>query len=83
MRRFHAAGAISPQTAVSLDQVGIRDSLIFRYLRSRHVIVEAGARRFYIDAVAEAKFRHRRFVFTAVALGIGIVLLLVLIGMSI
>ena len=38
-RYFHTAGAVSPEAAASLGQVGVRDSLVFRYLRSRGVIV--------------------------------------------
>lgn len=84
MRRFHDAGAVSPATAATLDEVGIRDSMVFRYLRSRGVIVDAGGGRFYLDPDAERKFRQRRFVFTAsvLAVGLGVILVLVLFAMA-
>ena len=79
MRRFHEAGADSPETAATLDQVGVRDSLVFRYLRSRGVVVDAGGERFYLDPDAERKFRQRRFAVGVSVLAVGLVVILVLI----
>jgi hypothetical protein len=79
MRRFHDAGALSPATAATLHHVGVRDSLVLRYLRSRGVIVDAGGERFYLDPDAERKFRQRRFVFTTSVLAVALAVILVLV----
>ena len=79
MLRFHGAGAVRPETTSTLDQVGVRDSLVFRYPRSRGVIVDVGGGRFHLDPDAERKFRQRRLVFTASVLAVVLVVIVVLI----
>ena len=83
MRRFHDAGAVSPGTAATLGHVGVRDSLVLRYLRSRGVIVDAGGERFYLDPDAERRFRQRRFVFVVRVLAVGLIVIVVLIAFAV
>jgi len=76
VRHFQEAGAISPSSARSLDDVPQAHTLGLRRLRRRAVIREAQPDRFYLDeGVWEALGRtHRRVSFAVLAL---IVLLIV------
>jgi hypothetical protein len=78
MRRFHDAGAVDADSAKTLSDAGVRDSLVLRYLKSRGVIREGKAGRYYIDSQAERRFRKRRFTFTVtlICIGIGVILTL-------
>jgi hypothetical protein len=67
VRHFREAGAISPSSAKSLDDVHVRHSLAVRRLRHRVVIREAQPDRFYLDEeVWDALGRTRRQVSLAV-----------------
>ncbi|RIK71473.1 MAG: hypothetical protein DCC67_20300 [Planctomycetota bacterium] len=57
---FTAAEATSPQRASSLEQLGQRDSWIFRRLVAAGVFVRAGATEFWLDERAAAEFMERR-----------------------
>ena len=47
---FRDVGAVSPETAVTLDQAGVEERVGFRRLRQHEVIREgAGADRYYLD----------------------------------
>ena len=60
LRRFQEAGAISPDTAKGLEQVGCRDSRMFRRLVRREVIRQAGPGKYYLDVEAAQAFRKAR-----------------------
>jgi hypothetical protein len=68
VRHFREAGAVSPSSAKSLDDVHVRHhALGLRRLRHRVVIREAAPDRFYLDEeVWEALSRTRRQVSLAV-----------------
>lgn len=67
VRVFQAAGALSPPTARSLDELQPHHQLALRRLRRRAVIREAAPDRFYLDLeVWEAVSRTRRQVSLAV-----------------
>ena len=70
MGRFHGAGATSPETARKLEEIGQRESLVFKYLCARGVIVQAGGGLYYLDPVGERRFRKRRFRLVATVLGV-------------
>ena len=75
MRRFHDAGATDSNSARLPSEMGIRDSLVFRYLRFRGVLREAESGRYFLDAEAERIFRRKRFQFTLAVMSCGVVVL--------
>jgi len=76
MRRFEDAGATSPASARTPEELGCRQSFVFKRLVKQGVFVEAPGHRYYIDLVTAAAFRARR---RAVVLAIvGIALLVVI-----
>ena len=60
LRRFQEAGAISPDTAMSLEQVGCRDSRMFQRLVRREVIRQTAPGQYYLDVAAAKAFRQAR-----------------------
>ena len=60
MRRFHDAGAVGPDRAKTLTEIGQRRSLVFRYLCARGVIAQAGPDSYYLAPAQESLFRKRR-----------------------
>jgi hypothetical protein len=60
LRRFQEAGAISPDTAKSLVQVGCRDSRMFQRMVRREVIWQAVPGKYYLDVEAAQAFRKAR-----------------------
>ncbi len=75
LRRFHDAGATDAKSARLLAELGVGDSLVFRYLRFRGVVREAEPGRYYLDAEAEKNFRLKRFQFTLAVMSCGVVVL--------
>ena len=75
LRRFHDAGAEDAKSARRLNEMGIADSLVFRYLRFRGVVREAESGQYYLDAEAERNFRRKRFQFTLAVLSFGVVVI--------
>ncbi|HSL21400.1 MAG TPA: hypothetical protein VK886_07690 [Vicinamibacterales bacterium] len=71
MRKFRERRAVSGDSAVTLAELGQRDSWVFRGLVKRGVIHNAGADRFYLDQQAADAFVERRrqvFVWSLAAL---------------
>lgn len=61
VNRLRMAGAVNPQQARALEELGIARGVILRRLRERAVIREAGQDRFYLDEPSwEAVRRGRR-----------------------
>jgi hypothetical protein len=60
LRRFQEAGAVAPESAMSLEQVGLRDSRMFQRLVRREVIRQAGPGKYYLDVQAAQAFRTAR-----------------------
>jgi hypothetical protein len=60
MRRFREAGATSPPSACTPEDVGCRNSWIFRRMTARRVFVEAKPGRYYIDEMASGDFIRMR-----------------------
>lgn len=64
IRTFRRAGATSPQTAKTLEELGCRRSLPFRKLERRGVLVEVPDERYYLDEDAAEEFAtYRRMIF--------------------
>jgi hypothetical protein len=64
MRAFRRAGATSPDTAKTLEEVGCRRNLSFRKLERRGVLVEVPGPRYYLDEDAAEEFAtYRRTIF--------------------
>jgi hypothetical protein len=79
LRAFRHAGAISPEKAKTLQELGCRRNLSFRKLEARGVLVSVPGDRWYLKEDAAEEFAaYRRVVFLlslAVALvALGIVL---------
>ena len=67
MRRFRQAGATSPASARTVDELHLHTNLALRRLRHRAVIREAGAGHLYLDEeVWDALGRTRRRVSIAI-----------------
>ena len=49
VNRLRTAGAVTPEQARTLEELGITPGVILRRLRERAVIREAGPERFYLD----------------------------------
>jgi hypothetical protein len=60
IRRFKEAGAVSPETAVELDQIGLRDSRVFRRMVDRDVFKTTVQGKYYMDVDAAEEYRKRR-----------------------
>ena len=60
MRRFAEAGATSPATAMTPEEIGCRQGWIFRHMEAKGVFVSVGEGRFYLDELAAESFRRRR-----------------------
>lgn len=69
VRAFREHGATSPETARSLTELGLSEGPLLHGMRLRHVIVDVGSDRFYLDTAREqAVDRTRRVVVAVVAL---------------
>jgi hypothetical protein len=61
IRRFREAGATTPKFARSLEDLGCRNSWIFRRLVTRGIFVETKPGRYFVDEFAADEFvRVRR-----------------------
>lgn len=78
---FHSAGAVNPAGAMSLESVGIDETLAVRRLKRRAVIREAAPGLFYFDEdVWQALRSMRRRMAFMLAGSLTLVLLLILYG---
>ena len=77
IRAFREHGATSPETARSLVEVGLSDGVLVHVMKLRHVIVNVGGDRFYLDqARDQAVERTRRVVVVVAALVVAAVIIL-------
>jgi hypothetical protein len=82
LRCFKEAGAVSPDTAMDLEQVGCRDSRMFRWLVRREVIRLTPEGKYYLDVEAAHAFRQVRRARALVVLVIILMIVVVLIYFS-
>lgn len=79
--RLRTAGAVSPEQARTLDELGINKGVILRRLRERAVIRQTGGDRFYLDEPSwEAVRRGRRRAIHVLGLIALVILFAVLFG---
>ncbi len=67
LRAFQRAGATGPETACSLADLGLRESLIFRGLLRRGYIVEAPGG-YYVNLARVAERRRRARILAIVSI---------------
>lgn len=61
VNRLKVAGAVSPEQARTLEELGITSGVILRRLRERAVVRKAGPNRYYLDEPSwDAVRRSRR-----------------------
>lgn len=66
---FRSHGATSPATARTLDELKLGHGMLVRIQEHRHVLVDAGDGRFYLDEAREAAVsRTRRLLLAAIVL---------------
>jgi hypothetical protein len=70
IRRFEQLGAISPNRAVSIDQLGESMGFIMRRLISQGVIAESGRGRYYLNPGKLEEFNALRRKKATIVLGI-------------
>ncbi len=60
MRSFAKEGATDPSHSVTLEELGFRESWVFRRMVKRGVFVAIGSGRYYLDEEAAQQFRRLR-----------------------
>ncbi|HPR63352.1 MAG TPA: hypothetical protein PK014_03955 [Thermoanaerobaculia bacterium] len=66
---FRSVGALSPESARTLAEIGVTKSPLFEMLRHRGVFVELQEGRFYLDEARELETRQfRMYLVTGIAL---------------
>jgi hypothetical protein len=72
MQRFRDAKATDPKSAITLEDIGCRNSWVFRRMVARGVFIETGEDQYYMDEDAARWFVKRRgrvmVIFIAVAI---------------
>jgi len=74
IRAFRRAQATSAQSARSLAEIGLHESLVFRIQKSRGVVVETEPGRYYLDEEQEAKNKRLRRILLAFIMALAVVL---------
>ncbi|MBK9550537.1 MAG: hypothetical protein IPO52_15920 [Gemmatimonadetes bacterium] len=57
---FRSHGATSPTTARTLEELGLGHGMLVRIQEHRHVLVDAGGGRYYLDEAREAAVSRTR-----------------------
>ena len=78
VQAFRNAGAVSPDRAVSLDEIGATEGIAFRRLIDRAVLREVETGRYYLDEPSWAAVRRMRI--RLVGLILVVLLALMLLG---
>ena len=60
MQRFRDAKATDPKSAITLQDIGCRNSWVFRRMAARGVFIETGKDQYYMDEDAARWFVKRR-----------------------
>ena len=77
IRAFREAGATSPGSAKTLDEIGLHHSLLVHVQKLRRVLIEVEAGRFYLD---ESRYRSvQRMRFLAIAAWLVVIAALILV----
>ena len=78
VRAFREHGATSPETAKSLADVGLSEGLLLHVMKLKHLIVNVGGDRFYLDTAREQAVERARRVVVAVVALVVVVIVVVL-----
>ncbi len=57
---FNRYGAINPENAISIEDIGVRNNFIFYRMAKRNIFVQVEDGKFYIDNVQFARFKENR-----------------------
>jgi hypothetical protein len=60
IKAFRKAAAVSPETARTLEDIGVTKSPLLKMMKARGVLVEVDENRFYLDEQREQKTRQNR-----------------------
>ncbi len=75
IRKFRQAGATSPETARTPQEIGVRHSWLFRRMADAGVFVDVGGGRYYLDEEGTEHYLYRRWVRMIVVTAIGLIVL--------
>ena len=78
IRAFREHGATSPETARSLTEIGLSEGPLVHIMKLKHVIVNVGGDRFYLDTAREQATERARRVVVAVAALVVVIVVVVL-----
>ena len=78
IRAFREHGATSPETARTLAEVGLSEGPLLHVMKLRHVIVDVGGDRFYLDNAREQAAARTRGVVVAVVAFVIVAIVVVL-----
>jgi hypothetical protein len=78
IRAFREHGATSPETARTLADVGLSEGPLLHIMKLKHLIVDVGDDRFYLDTVREQAVARTRRVVIAVVAFVVVVIVVVL-----
>lgn len=79
MRRFTESGAVSPQTAKTLEELDCRDSFLFRRMAAAGVFRRTEEGKYYLDERAAAEFRGRQKTRILIAMLIALLLVVLIV----
>lgn len=79
MRHFREAGALDESSARTLEEIGERNSWIFRKMVQRNVFVMVGDGHYYMDELFAAQFVHDRRVRSLTLTAILLVVLVIVV----
>ena len=74
IRAFAQAGATSPETAKTLDELGVHSSLILQVQKMRGVIVPVDGDRYYLNEARELEVARKRRVIVLIVIAVILVL---------
>lgn len=60
---FRKSGTVSSESAKTLEEIDLNDSVLLKVQRMRNVIVEAKPNHFYLDEVKEKEAARSRIIF--------------------
>lgn len=78
IRAFREHGATSPEAARGLVEVGLSEGLLLHVMKLKHLIVNIGGDRFYLDTAREQAVERTRRVVVAVVALVVVVIVVVL-----
>ncbi len=81
--RFREVGAISPESACAVPEIGVHEGVALMRLRRHEVIREAAPQRFYLDEAVWLAVRRTRRRFVLAIFSVILVVLVLAVGATI